>query len=145
MMRERRVTARPAPKQKARQVASQPVADANEPTSEIGINTACPRKEASAVINPTNKMGAVGVRYSLWIVASRPSSIRRRPIANNSRVEVMKLPLNIFSNDSNTASMMISTSSREPKARSNATAVAKRSSASDCQGCSRVTTAMTTT
>ena len=64
VMRERGVTTPPAPKQKARQVASHPVADASEPTSEIGINTACPSNAASAVINPTNKTGTVGVRYS---------------------------------------------------------------------------------
>src|SRR6185503_713595 len=70
IVRPRREPPPAAPKRKARHVASHPVADARDPTSEIGTSTACPRKDASAVIEPTNITATVGVLKRL---STRPS------------------------------------------------------------------------
>src|ERR1041384_7826601 len=124
----------PAPAEYARQVASQPTAAASEPTSEIGTSTACPKNDATTVNKPTSRTATRGV-WKCWSMReSLLSSNPRRPIANSKRVEVMKFPLKIFSSETNTATIINETRARDPKPGSKATAVAKRSLVSDCQG-----------
>lgn len=92
---------------------------------------------------PSKTIAVEGVWFTGCTYANRVSASSRRPKPESKRLAATKLPLKIFSSDNRAAAMMTLTIPCEPMARSNATAVAKRSCTRLCQGFTYATAVVT--
>src|SRR2546425_10066429 len=128
--------------QNERQVASQPNADAAEPTSVTGTRMASPSSRPAEVPAQIARTAVLGVRKRGCTRPKRSVTAPDRPSANSSRLEATKFPLKHWNSPKRAIVRIKLTGHLAPMACSKAIAVAKRLPRRLCHGVMYATEAM---